>query len=160
MTEQEVIQIAKNAPWELVSVDKSLITEKVLDNIPNCGIPILKRVLIGVDPKNIKKEKLLYFLNYDEDVYCVAPENLKNDSDVLNNLMSALDRLPVSLFDNDIGIQYMLDKLNIGTTWAVYDKSSQYLVISGDKFYVYFRGCYIPEAHDIATNCMGFSSYL
>lgn len=133
MTEQELIEMAKTKPWELDDVDKSKITEKVLDSLPDAAAGIIKYIYAGVDEKLITKRRILRFLPYDTDIYKVVPENLKNDADILETLACRFGRLPKSLFKNDDAIRYVLNKWNTNKTWAVYEKDAEFLIIKTNR---------------------------
>lgn len=146
MTEQELIEMAQNRPWELAHLsieNKKNITGKVIDCLTYDASEIVKRIFVGVDEELLTKERILRFLPYDTGIYKVVPPNLKNDKDILEVIAERFFRMPYCLFDNEEAIRYVLNKWNSNSnTWAVYDVNTNYLVIkTNDKYLPYVIYC-------------------
>ena len=122
--------------------DKSLITKNVIDNIRISNRQFYHRVLKGVNPENISKEKALQLLKYDKEIYGLLTKELQKDKEILNITTCYPDDLPKSLFDNREGVKYVLDRYNVeGKMWCTYGEDVNYLIIKPDiniqNYYLY-----------------------
>lgn len=134
MTEQELIKIASYDWHHLEDVeDKALITKKVIDNIRISNRKFYHRVLKGVNPECISKEKALQLLKYDKEMYGLLTKELQEDKEILEVTTCYPDELPESLFNNREGIKYVLDRYNVeGKSWCAYGENVRYLIIKPD----------------------------
>jgi hypothetical protein len=144
--ENELIEIAKGLWFRFrFLTDKSCITKKVIDNLLVENSQRYHSVFAGTNPEHFSKEKALELLVYDPEVYGLLTKQLQADEDILSLTTKRINNLPVAIFNNKIGINYILDKYNIeGQSWAVYDEKKQILIIKRNvdcrKYFVYHQG--------------------
>ena len=144
MTEQEIIKLAQQNFFNLNTIPRELITKNVIDAMEISNSNSYHTVLSGINPDCISREKALQLLQYDKEIYGLLTKELQSDNDILNITTNRIDKLPRSIFNNKIAINFVLDKLNTKTSWAVYDIESDGLVIKRNicekKYIVYGNG--------------------
>ena len=70
-------------------------------------------------------------LAYDREVYGLLTKELQEDPDILEATTFNINKLPESLFDNKVGVNYVLDKWNKkGKSWAYGELETKEMVIS------------------------------
>lgn len=144
MTEQEIIKLAQQNFFNLNTIPRELITKNVIDAMEISNSDSYHTVLSGINPEYISREKALQLLQYDKEMYGLLTKELQSDNDILNITTNCIEKLPRSIFNNKIAINFVLDKLNTETSWAVYDIESDGLVIKRNirekKYIVYGNG--------------------
>ena len=144
MTEQEIIKLAQQNFFNLNTIPRELITKNVINAMEISNSDSYHTVLSGINPEYISREKALQLLQYDKEMYGLLTKELQSDNDILNITTNRIDKLPRSIFNNKIAINFVLDKLNTETSWAVYDIESDGLVIKRNirekKYIVYGNG--------------------
>ncbi len=144
VTEQEIIKLAQQNFFNLNTIPRELITKNVINAMEISNSDSYHTVLSGINPEYISREKALQLLQYDKEMYGLLTKELQSDNDILNITTNRIDKLPRSIFNNKIAINFVLDKLNTETSWAVYDIESDGLVIKRNirekKYIVYGNG--------------------
>lgn len=146
MTEEELIKMAGYDWYHLEDVeDRTLITKKVVDNLRISNRQFYHRVLKGINPECISKEKALQLLQYDKEVYGLLTKELQEDKDILELTTCYPDELPKSLFNNLEGVKYVLNRYNIpGKSWCTFNIEYKYFIMKPDinvqYYYLYPHG--------------------